>query len=250
MNFTCLCHLFFSGPFPPICHSVCKRCYFNHLSHVLEADCSESNLTKLPLLLPESISFLNLSVNLIEIIEEQFINRYDQILFLDMSHNKLSSLPTAIQKMNCLIQLNISHNHLTSVSSSIKNMNSMTHLDISYNQLTSLSPSIKNMKSLTHLDLSYNLLTSLPKFLQGVGSLKQIKISPNKYMCSCELKWLRKWISANPVVPDRLIARCKMDSGESVAIYSVNETVMGCNENTEYQLQVKIAIGKRFCSTH
>ena len=246
MNFTSLFHLFISGPFPHECHSVCKRCYFHHLSHVLEADCSESNLTKLPLFLPESINLLNLSVNLIENIEKQFTDRFGQISFLDMSHNKLVSLPTSIQNMTQLSQLNISHNHLTYISPSIKNMNSLTHLDISHNQLTSISPSIKNMKSLTHLDLSYNQLTTLPKFLQKMGSLKEIRISPNKYVCSCELKWLWKWKS-NPTVPDWRMTSCKMDSGESIVIFDINETAMGCNENTAYQLQ-EILNGKRFSS--
>ena len=104
------------------------------------------------------------------------------------------------------------------------------------------------MNSMTHLDISYNQLTTLPKFLQKMGSLKEIRISPNKYVCSCELKWLWKWKS-NPTVPDWRMTSCKMDSGETIIIFDINERAMGCIENrsTAYQLLAMIAIGNVTC---
>ena len=234
--------LYILGPFPPSCDSLCKKCSFHNQSHVLEADCSESNLTYFPLSLPKYISLVNLSSNHIERIEKQFIYVYSQISSLDISHNKLASLPKEMKKMTRLITLDLSHNHMISLPSSITYIPSLAHLDISHNKLTYLSTSVKHMRSLTHLDISHNHLTTLPNFVEEMVLLKEIRIVYNKFQCSCELLWLKHWISE--AVQDYTLVRCKMESGKSIGLDWMSTVKMGCIQSSESQLLENIIFGK------
>ena len=147
-----------------------------------------------------------------------------------------------MKNMTRLITLDLSHNHMISIPSSITYIPSLAHLDISHNNLTYLSTSVKHMRSLTHLDISHNHLTTLPNFVEEMVSLKEIRIVYNRFQCSCELLWLKHWISE--AVRDYSFVRCKTESGKSIGLDWMSTVKMGCIESSESQLLEYIIFGK------
>src|SRR5271165_373205 len=81
---------------------------------------------------------------------------------LDLSANRLSSLPPEITKLKRLQSLDLNANQLSSLPPEITELTSLQSLDLSANQLSSLPPEIGKLISLQSLDLRSNQLSSLP----------------------------------------------------------------------------------------
>jgi small GTP-binding protein len=81
---------------------------------------------------------------------------------LDLSENKVTTLPAEILRLKKLTQLKLSDNKLTTLPSEIVELKNLTTFYLSGNQLTTLPAEIGTLKNLTELYLSNNQLTSLP----------------------------------------------------------------------------------------
>lgn len=120
--------------------------------------------------------------------EESMRTRY--LTHVDLSYNKLSSLPTQLFQLPLLESLDISHNHLVALPCQDlwKHDSQMQVIKASYNHLrgggcvaTRISQSGNGRvicHALWHIDLSHNLLTHFPPFLLHF-SLKHLDISHN-----------------------------------------------------------------------
>ncbi len=125
----------------------------------------------------------------------------EKLTQLDISGNKLTSLPFGISKLKNLIQLDISGNKLTYLPSEISKLKNLKELGISENKLISLPPGISELKNLTQLDISRNQLTSLPPEIKELTNLTQLDISGNQLPSlppellelELEIEWEERW---------------------------------------------------------
>lgn len=130
------------------------------------------------------------------------------IIGLDLSYNKLLSVPPQISRLASTVKaLDLTNNRLTSLPESIGKMFRLHTLVVDDNQLTRLPRSIVDLNNLTILSVQNNRLTQLPSDINKLYSLRRLNVSGNKIK---RLPYLRPNVtvlsSGNP---------CCSDSGSS-----------------------------------
>lgn len=103
------------------------------------------------------------------------------LMKLDLSSNRLTSLPSEMGQLDLLDMMYISHNRLESLFPEIGCLPLLSVLYLSNNRLTSLPTEIGRLSKLRKLDLSHNQLTCLPpKFGRHLSSLNWSNLSNNQ----------------------------------------------------------------------
>ena len=95
---------------------------------------------------------------------------------LDLSGNKLTTLPVEIGRLTSLRKLILNNNELTPLPADIWNLTSLQELELSSNELTTLPAEIGNLTSLKELFLGYNKLTTLPAEIGDLTSLRKLEL--------------------------------------------------------------------------
>jgi leucine-rich repeat kinase 1 len=105
---------------------------------------------------------------------------------LKASHNHLRSLPESNStskswSQSTLKHINVSHNKMESLPASFKQLCFLIHVDVSHNQLKEL-PSNWGTSVMKTLNASHNYLTEFPVGTEGMlsGSLKELDLSHNQ----------------------------------------------------------------------
>jgi hypothetical protein len=101
----------------------------------------------------------------------------DDISVLDLSQNKLFTLPHNIDRLVSLEKMVLYHNVIASLPN-LERLQSLSVLDLSRNQLTSLPPSICSLP-LIDLSLANNQLASLPDSIGSMHTLVRLDLSSN-----------------------------------------------------------------------
>merc|ERR1711892_144836 len=91
------------------------------------------------------------------------IGAFKMLKNLTMSKNKLTSIPEDLGKLSKLENLNLSFNMIQSIPNTFQQLKHLKEISLSHNQLTSFPLSLLNLKQLAIVDLSYNRLTSVPE---------------------------------------------------------------------------------------
>lgn len=90
-------------------------------------------------------------------------SQMDEVRILNAAHNELVALPLDIGDQSTfahLEYLDVSHNRLHSLPPSLGNMVSLTHIDSSYNNLKRVPPEVSYCTNLTLLHLKANIIKS------------------------------------------------------------------------------------------
>ncbi len=98
---------------------------------------------------------------------------------MDVSENRLKSLPQEIGRFMSLKKLNVSGNELEMLPHEIGNLTQLREFDASKNCLKGFPETINNMKELKSLDLSRNQIACLPKELSDLTKLESLIIKDN-----------------------------------------------------------------------
>uniref|UniRef100_A0AAQ5YY85 LRRNT domain-containing protein n=1 Tax=Amphiprion ocellaris TaxID=80972 RepID=A0AAQ5YY85_AMPOC len=197
-------HLFLpSGLVLCICPSVCS-CSGGHRV----VDCSSRGLTKLPSGLQHNIRFLNLSFNSLQGLDGQ-LSHYAHLRTLDLSYNRLDSLPPALPRS--LWDLRAAGNHLRTLDKNDTAYHwNLKVLDLSDNELERVVFINNTLLSLQALNLSYNRFwtvpTNIPHNLESIdlshnylvqilpGSLDRLPKLAQFYLHANRFSWLSEGI--------------------------------------------------------
>jgi Leucine-rich repeat (LRR) protein len=139
-----------------------------------------------------NLTELNLSGNQLKSIPSE-IQNYTNLAVLDISDNELTAIdplfgsdsqqnPDKSGQLKNLTELDLSGNRLKSIPSEIKVLNNLSILDLSNNELESLAQDVKELKNLKELNLADNNLNLdyFPDEIFELEKLKEVDLSGNK----------------------------------------------------------------------
>lgn len=136
---------------------------------------------------PDSVFYLDLCrAGLKEIPQELF--KYTNLKGLDLSNNKLDSLPNNFI-FKQLETLNLTNNKFSVFPPVICKNTSLRHLKIGKNYLTEIPECIGELIFLEKLDVWFNIITVLPESLSELRHLKTIDIRGMNYSEEFQEKW-------------------------------------------------------------
>jgi Leucine-rich repeat (LRR) protein len=125
-------------------------------------------------------SILLLAVNLLKQIPANISMCSDNLFFLDLSENKITSLSTEIGKLQKLTKLYLRVNQIDAIPKEIGNLINLTELDLSNNKITLLPSEIGKLQKLTMLDLDNNQIDSIPREIGNLNNLTRLDLDNNK----------------------------------------------------------------------
>ncbi|NXM68667.1 PIDD1 protein, partial [Serilophus lunatus] len=99
---------------------------------------------------------------------------------LDLSFNRLSTLPSCILHLSSLRQLLVSHNSLVALPEDFGCLSKLTFFSAMKNQLKGLPLSIGELSMLQDLDLSENALELLPEEVGNLRNCTELDLSGNR----------------------------------------------------------------------
>ncbi|MBZ3885569.1 Platelet glycoprotein Ib alpha chain [Sciurus carolinensis] len=165
-------------PGPLHSHSICD---ISKPTSQVEVNCDKRNLTALPADLPADTAILHLGENHLVTFSIASLVPFTRLNQLYLNKNQLTSVQTD-GTLPLLETLDISHNKLKSLPSLGQALPALTTLDVSFNQLASLSPGALNGLSQLHeLYLQHNKLKTLPPgLLEPTAQLRKLNLANNK----------------------------------------------------------------------
>lgn len=108
------------------------------------------------------------------------LNLCDILRNLDLSKNRLTSLPDDICKLKLLKQLNLDTNKIDTIPNCLGNMKKLELFNISNNLITFLPESFGKLSNLKQVFLNNNRLKEFPMQLLGLHNLEVVEMSNNK----------------------------------------------------------------------
>ncbi|XP_014729120.1 PREDICTED: p53-induced death domain-containing protein 1 [Sturnus vulgaris] len=101
---------------------------------------------------------------------------------LDLSFNRLSTLPSCILHLPSLRVLLVSHNSLVTLPEDFGRLSKLTFFSAMKNQLKDLPQSIGELSMLQNLDLSENALELLPEQIGNLHNCTELDLSGNRLL--------------------------------------------------------------------
>jgi len=98
---------------------------------------------------------------------------------LNLTNNRLISIPSSIGNLNSLEYLNLENNQLTKLPDTIGNLKSLRQLYLYKNHLITVPDTIGTLEKLKILDLSKNNLKSPPRGLENLKFLNILNLEKN-----------------------------------------------------------------------
>lgn len=168
-----------------------------HSNRILDISLDTNSLTEVPIevfKLPE-VHEINLSRNAITKLPEAVLTPNAGLLLgwectnlvdLNISRNKLQSLPSCVWLLPKLQSLRVANNELASLLPNLSNIDvdsltqSLSFIDVSNNKLKAIPDFVFKFKQLKQVNISSNSLTSIPETLWLCKSLQELDLSKNK----------------------------------------------------------------------
>jgi len=187
------------------CPDPCE-CKWLHGQHT--ADCTEKNITQVPIAMDTTMQAIILDKNDITYFAEfEFYNaNWANVRKISLKFCHLTSFNGEVfSGLSNLHHLDFSHNFLTSLKSSqFPTLPELRVLDLSDNLITNIHRDsfLGIGDNLIHIDLSGNKLTFLPwTALSYLPSLKQINMEMNPWNCDCHLGRLYSELTTRNISP-------------------------------------------------
>ncbi len=112
-------------------------------------------------------------------LSEKF-SKLDRLISLDLSSNKVTTIPASIGKLSRLRDINLSKNEIASLPYEFGNLKALKMLNMRQNGLTTFPKSVAMLSSLEVLDLAFNKLTTMPIEIANLKNLKTLILVGNE----------------------------------------------------------------------
>lgn len=129
------------------------------------------------------------------------------IQVLNISSNKLSTIPDGLDQLTALRELNLCKNQLDIFPLSITRLRCLTYLNLEDNRLSSLPPDVGHLKQLVTLMLSNNPLGVLPREMVLLTKLERLTLplenmrTPPTNICDQGLEAIFRYFSQDGLAP-------------------------------------------------
>ncbi|XP_052791376.1 probable serine/threonine-protein kinase DDB_G0278509 [Mya arenaria] len=172
------------------------------LVSMIDLNMNECTLDRFPNMLASfpALKTLKIALNQIKDIAEVFIPMNHSLENLDMSFNRLQSIPYALTKFHLMVDLVLNFNNIMSVQiDDLKNFTSLIWLELNSNGILKISDdAFQNNINLDEINLSANNLTKIPSSVKTLSELKYLDLSFNDIKCTCSnFHLLKGWTVSN-----------------------------------------------------
>ncbi|XP_051023572.1 platelet glycoprotein Ib alpha chain isoform X2 [Acomys russatus] len=167
---------------PSLLHAQ-STCDVSSVTSLLDVNCENKQLTVVPADLPEDTGILYLGKNQLGAFATASVGNLTHLTHLYLDRCELTSLQTH-GKLLKLETLDLSYNKLQSLPSLGEALPALTFLDVSFNQLSSLPPgALEGLSNLTELYLQNNHLSALPPgLLESTAKLEKLNLASNRLL--------------------------------------------------------------------
>lgn len=137
---------------------------FSSLSNLTELHFVSSLLTTQAIELPNKLKTINLSINNLNTLKEDFLHNLTQLQTFIVSNNKIKLLPKHVFSQNPLRVLDLSKNQISDLPVELfANLTSLRELYLQENAIESLELGLlTNLVNLTILNLKFNNIQTMP----------------------------------------------------------------------------------------
>ncbi|XP_065655010.1 leucine-rich repeat-containing protein 47 isoform X2 [Hydra vulgaris] len=199
-------------------------------------------------ILPDKISLLdnllNLALHRNEIIEiPENLNQLKKIKFLDLSFNKITTLPMSLELPH-LHTFNLGNNHLQSLPN-FGSLPALGILFIDHNNLSELPSGLEMLSNLSELYAAKNEISIVPQSLTLMTALKVLDLSENLLKeIAVDLSLCRKMkdlnIKDNPLKDNRLRKMTTQCNTKSILEYIAQHTNTNAQKGKKGKLKKKV----------
>ncbi|KAK3600848.1 hypothetical protein CHS0354_014213 [Potamilus streckersoni] len=168
-------------------------------------DCSARRLTHIPLNLPSYTTELNLKDNQItKLSAEGLFELLPNLHILDLSDNLIEIVEEGTFRASAkLTELNLASNRLNKITGSQMNgLTGLHHLSLNGNRITCISnTTFTEMPNLRKLELFDNQISCIQESAFDRNKfISTINLMSNPFSCNCHLGWFSKWLQNKNVL--------------------------------------------------
>eukprot|EP00026_Physarum_polycephalum_P007158 Phypoly_transcript_07214.p1 GENE.Phypoly_transcript_07214~~Phypoly_transcript_07214.p1 ORF type:complete len:492 (+),score=47.51 Phypoly_transcript_07214:58-1533(+) len=145
---------------------------YNKIDALLGEDlmtCSGSELDAFFCLPMAKLRVLTLNDNFLQTIPPHTISNFTSLQVLQLSFNKLTSLPDDIALMQSLVMIDISSNSISELHPEWGQLMNLSSLDVSYNDLATIPDTFTNLQSLRVFTVLGNNMQEIPPICQTLA---------------------------------------------------------------------------------
>ncbi|XP_055347510.1 protein slit-like [Paramacrobiotus metropolitanus] len=175
-------------------------------------DCRERGLKKIPTDIPHDVTELHLEDNNITTIPSLAFASFKYLKIINISNNGITDVaPDAFNGLVSLTSLILAGNQITELIPGVfRGLKSLQLLLLNSNKITCLR--VDTFSDLNNLNLLSLYDNKLASFSNGtfapLRNLQTLHLVRNPFVCDCNLRWLKEFLSANPLL-DQTVPRCE-----------------------------------------
>ncbi|MFT6923043.1 MAG: leucine-rich repeat protein SHOC2 [Crocinitomicaceae bacterium] len=139
----------------------------------------------------DTIYGLSLSKMRLDSVPEE-LSKFQNLIHLDLSKNKLRELPNFIGDMSKITILNLEKNKFTSMPNELCRMKNVERLILNRNFLGTLPSCIEYLTGIKYIDLYDNPISSLPESFERMQNLEEIDLSGIRFGASFQESWQKR----------------------------------------------------------
>lgn len=156
-------------------------------THLTHCDLSYNNLTEVPPCFFRSgrLKILKLDHNMIGEISGRVMGMLNDLERLEMQYNLIKGpLPPLLFAVKKLVYVDLSHNQVDSVPMDLGNWTKIIHLNLSYNAIGQIPDTLGELKELIFLELDHNCLLDVPTTIANLKKLEHFTLHSNRLSAS------------------------------------------------------------------
>lgn len=178
------------------------------------ADCAYKELLEVPVGFPLNVTTVSLSANKIKSLKSKSFVDITQVSSLWLAHNEIVTIETnTFAPLIQLRNLDISNNKIVNFPwGDLRNLTALQLLKMNNNEMVNLpKDAFSTLKDLRSLRINNNRFTTIVKgTFSALSSMSHLQIYSNPFTCSCNLEWLRDWITTTKIsVPEPNLIQCE-----------------------------------------